>query len=271
MSMPLIECTVRRSLGHGSPLPHSPERARREAEPGGSIRSARPHRPAGERPVADGAFVCRLRRPALVRRTPSLRARRTRLDECPRRVGPTASMMGPSDEQLMLRVRDGDLGAFEAIVVRYQTDAWRLAYRFTGDPAEAEDLAQEAFLRILDAAPRYSPTGTLRSYLYRVLTRLCLDHRRGRRPALAGPFPTELDDAPTPPQRAEEVEREAAIQEALDALPPDYRVVVVLRYFEAMSGAAIAESMGRTVKGVERLLARAKAALEARLNHLQDS
>jgi RNA polymerase sigma-70 factor (ECF subfamily) len=67
---------------------------------------------------------------------------------------------GGDDEDLMLRVRAGELDAFEQIVLRHQAEAWRVAYRFTGDAAEAEDIAQEAFLRILDAAPRYQATAT---------------------------------------------------------------------------------------------------------------
>ena len=80
-----------------------------------------------------------------------------------------------TDEELMLAVRAGDLAAFEHLVVRHQSSAWNAAYRFLGDAAEAEDLAQEAFLKILDAAPRYQPTAKFRTYLYRVVTRLCLD------------------------------------------------------------------------------------------------
>ena len=168
----------------------------------------------------------------------------------------------------MLNVRDGDLDAFEQIVLRHQAEAWRVAYRFTCDAAEAEDLAQEAFLRILDAAPRYKPTATFRTYLYRVLTRLCLDHRRKKRPTLAEPFPETTDDAPPPSQQASQAERDALIQAALDALPADYRMALVLRYSEGLSGAEMAEAMGRSAKSVERLLARAKSALEPQLKGL---
>jgi len=177
-------------------------------------------------------------------------------------------MPTPSDEDLMLAAGRGDLNAFEQLVLRHQAEAWRVAYRFTGDAAEAEDLAQESFLRILDAAPRYRPTATFRTYFYRVLTRLCLDHRRKKRPILAEPFLDAADDAPSPSQQASQAERKAVIQAALDALSPDYRMAVVLRYFEGLSGAEMAEAMGRSVKAVERLLARAKAALEPQLRHL---
>ncbi len=179
-------------------------------------------------------------------------------------------MPTPSDESLMLSVREGDLDAFEQIVVRHQVQAWRVAYRFTGDAAEAEDLAQEAFLKILDAAERYSPTATFRTYFYRILTRLCIDHRRKKRPILADSLPDTADTAPCPSAQADRTEREMLIQAVLNSLPPDYRMALVLRYFEGLSGAEMAEVMGRSTKSVERLLARARGAIEPRLKNFFD-
>jgi RNA polymerase sigma-70 factor (ECF subfamily) len=180
-------------------------------------------------------------------------------------------MQTPSDEDLMLSVREGDLDAFERIVLRHQAEAWRVAYRFTGDAADAEDLAQDAFLRIFDAASRYKPTATFRTYFYRVLTRLCIDHRRKKRPVLADPLPNMPDTKPFPSVQADQAERDSLIQAALNSLPADHRMAVVLRYFEGLSGAEMAEAMGRSVKAVERLLARAKSALEPQLRHLLES
>jgi RNA polymerase sigma-70 factor (ECF subfamily) len=180
-------------------------------------------------------------------------------------------MQTPSDEQLMLSARDGDLDAFERIVVRHQGEAWRVAYRFTGDAAEAEDLAQDAFLKILDAAPRYRPSATFRTYFYRVLTRLCIDHRRKKRPVLTDPLPNMPDTKHSPSVQADRAERDALIQAALNSLSADYRMAVVLRYFEGLSGVEMAEAMGRSVKAVERLLARAKSTLEPQLRHLLES
>ena len=178
------------------------------------------------------------------------------------------SMQTPRDNQLMLSVRDGDLAAFEQIVLRHQAEAWRVAYHFIGDAAEAEDIAQEAFLRVLDAAPRYKPTATFRTYFYRILTHLCLDHQRKKRPILAEPVPNAADDSLSPSQQASRAERDVLIRDALDALPADYRMAVVLRYFEGLDGTEMADAMGRSVKAVERLLSRARAALEPRLKGL---
>jgi RNA polymerase sigma-70 factor (ECF subfamily) len=177
-------------------------------------------------------------------------------------------MPAATDEELMLSVRDGDLDAFEQIVLRHEAEAWCVAYRFTGDAAEAEDLAQETFLKVLDAAPRYKPTATFRTFLFRILNRLCIDHVRKKRPTVTDSLPPSVDDAFSPPHQAAEAERDALIRAALNALPADYRMAVILRYFEGLSGSKMAEVMGRSVKAVERLLARAKAALEPNLRNL---
>ena len=82
----------------------------------------------------------------------------------------------------MVRDAGGDLAAFEELVRRNQGGAWALAWRFLGDAAEAQDIVQEAFLRIYKAAPRYRPTAAFRTYLYRVVARLCLDWKAKKRP-----------------------------------------------------------------------------------------
>ena len=168
----------------------------------------------------------------------------------------------------MLAVRGGDLAAFEQIVLRHQTEAWRVAYRFTGDAAQAEDLAQEAFLRILDAAGRYEPTATFRTYLYRILTRLCIDYGRKKRPILSDSLLVRADGEASPAELAEQRDRQRRIQGALGALPADYRMAVVLRYFEGLNATQMGKAMGKSVKAIERLLARAREALEPRLRHL---
>ena len=168
----------------------------------------------------------------------------------------------------MLAVGLGDLAAFEQLVLRYQANAWRVAYRLTGDSTEAEDLAQGAFLRLLDAAPRYKPTAKFRTYFYRILTRLCFDYNRKRRPVPTESLPDMPGKSLSPLQQASQVDRNVQIQAALDNLPDDYRMAIVLRYFEGLNGTEIAEAMGRSVKAVERLLARAREALEPQLKGL---
>jgi RNA polymerase sigma-70 factor, ECF subfamily len=170
----------------------------------------------------------------------------------------------PSDKTLMQMVAQGDLTAFERLVLRHQELAWRTAYRMLGCHQTAEDVAQEAFLRILEAADRYRPTAAFRTYLYRIVVRLCLDHlRKGR------PVPTDnlrpADDRPSAEQRAVRAEQTQALQKAIGRLPLKQRTAVVLRYYEGLSGGQTAATMETSIKAVERLLARARTTLEGLL------
>lgn len=171
----------------------------------------------------------------------------------------------PTDEELMQAVARGDLSAFEQVVLRHQREAWNAAYRFLGDAAEAEDVAQEAFLKILEAAPRYRPTASFRTYLYRVVTNLCIDRAERKRPLLPGSLPDLVSHAPSPADAFAAQERQEAIRAALDTIPPRQKAAIVLRHFEDLPIQEIALIMDITPKAVERLLARARSAMEERL------
>ena len=166
-----------------------------------------------------------------------------------------------SDEELMSEVAEGDLSAFGQLVRRHQHSAWNAAFRLVGDLHVAEDISQEAFLRILGAAHRYQPTAAFRTYLYRIVTRLCRDHHRK-----ASPYPCEDPDEqahyhPSPDACVAAREERHAVQEAIASLPVKQREAIVLRYYERLSYEEIAEVTGTSRKGVERLLARGRAAL----------
>lgn len=174
-------------------------------------------------------------------------------------------MSVPSDEELMLAVAGGDLTAFGQLVTRHQHSAWNAAYRFLGNATDAEDVAQEAFLKILDSADRYQPTASFRTYLYRIVTRLCFDFSRRNRLRRHNQLPDTADMGPAPEAVLIAHEMETVVQQALDLLPPTQKMAVVLRYYEDLSYREIAVALNTTDKGVERLLARARTALEERL------
>ena len=174
----------------------------------------------------------------------------------------------PSDEELMLAVARGDLSAFGQLVTRHQRSAWSAAYRFLGNTADAEDIGQEAFLRILDSADRYQPTASFRTYLYRIVTRLCFDLTRRKRFRRHQQLPDLAANDPSPEGVSILDERAAAVRKAIDSLPAAQRMAVVLRYYEDLGYREIAVVLSTTDKGVERLLARARASLEERLGRL---
>ncbi len=173
--------------------------------------------------------------------------------------------MSLTDEQLMIAVGKGDMAAFEQIVIRYQQYAWRIAYRYTGNSSDAEEIAQEAFLRILDSAKSYRPSAKFSTYLYRVLANLCLDHARKKRPLFAGDFPVDKELAETPYSNLQIQEQDRGIKSAVDSLPTRQRLAVILRYYENLSYSQIADAMNTSVKATERLLDRARKQLESSL------
>jgi len=166
----------------------------------------------------------------------------------------------------MLAVARGDLSAFGQLVSRHQTSAWSAAYRFLGNMADAEDVAQEAFLRILDSASRYQAAASFRTYLYRIVTRLCFDLSRRKRIRRHQPLFDLAANCPSPEDVSILDERAAAVRQALDSLPAAQKMAVVLRYYEDVGYREIAAVLDTTEKGAERLLARARTTLEDRLS-----
>ncbi|GBE12689.1 ECF RNA polymerase sigma factor SigE [bacterium BMS3Abin13] len=174
------------------------------------------------------------------------------------------------DEQLMLAVAQGDLDAFGEIVLRHQQFVWGIAYRFLGDPAAAEDLAQETFIRVLKAASRYKPSADFRTYLYQIISRLCIDSARRKSPIFTDTLPAVVDGSPDPAATLVSKERETEIRRGIDGLPPRQRMAVILKYYEGLNYAGIARTMGITIKAVERLLGRARTALRSTLSHIKE-
>ncbi len=174
-----------------------------------------------------------------------------------------------NDEQLMLRVAEGDLGSFDEIIRRHQHTAWRIAHRFLGDPAEAEDIAQESFLRIFTSAHRYRPTASFSTYLYRIVSRLCIDNFRKKRPILTHILPEMVDTSPDPATALIQKDRDVLIRKTLDKLPSRQRMAVILKYYEGLSYSEIAQALETTIKAVERLLGRARKTLQSSLSEMK--
>lgn len=175
------------------------------------------------------------------------------------------------DAELMAAIGRGDAAAFATLVHRHHAAAWRLAARFLGDPVEAEDIVQEAFLKILHAATRYRPAAAFRTYLHTVVARLCLDHVRRKRPEYPGDLPDLPSAAPDPADALAVTEQRAALRRALDALPPAQRMALLLQHDEGLDYAAIARIMGLSVRAVEGCIRRGRAGLAARLGRAAGS
>jgi RNA polymerase sigma-70 factor (ECF subfamily) len=167
----------------------------------------------------------------------------------------------------MRRVALGDLSAFEEIVLRHQNRAWAVAWRSLGDSAEAQDVVQEAFLRVLRAAPRYRPVAPFRTYLFQIVARLCLDVRAKKRPDYVGDLPEVAAQSQTPEESLQLQERMLAVRRALGRLPARHRVAIALRHEEGLSYDEIARVLAISTKAVDSLLQRARESLK---RHLED-
>jgi len=174
----------------------------------------------------------------------------------------------PGDEELMRRIAQGDRGAFDVLARRSVPPAIGLARRVLGNTADAEEVVQEAMLRVWINAPRWRPEARFRTWLYRIVFNLCLNRRR--RPAFAS-----LDEAgdPASPEpdastRMERDQRDRAIAAAIASLPERQRAAIVLTYRQGLGNAETAEALGTSVSAVETLLVRAKQALRRALGAL---
>jgi RNA polymerase sigma-70 factor (ECF subfamily) len=184
------------------------------------------------------------------------------------------------DIRLMLRVRDDEVGAFEELVNRYQHRLVAVMHHLVGNAEEAEDLAQEVFLRIYRARKKYRPRSRFSTWLFTIANNLALNclRARQRKPVVPlpaqdsgplGPRPAEQlvhDRGTGPMQKLDQQELAAVIRRALDGLNERQRMAVILNKFEDMNYAEIAEVMNLGVKAVKSLLSRARVNLRAALS-----
>lgn len=183
------------------------------------------------------------------------------------------------DVRLMLRVRDDDPAAFGELVELYQHRLVTVLTHLLGHPEEAEDLAQDVFLRVYRARKKYKPQAKFSTWLFTIANNLALNvlRSRQRKPVVPldvrdsgplGPRPAEQlvhDRASQPIQHMQQQELAVIVQQALEGLNERQRMAVVLNKFEDMNYADIADVMGLTTKAVKSLLSRARENLRVAL------
>jgi RNA polymerase sigma-70 factor (ECF subfamily) len=149
-----------------------------------------------------------------------------------------------TDEEAMWRVKlHDDHGEFARLVKRWEEPIRRLCTRMTGDCHRGEELKQDAFARLFEKRKDYQPTGRFSTFLWRIALNLCYDElrRRARRPEDGQEAPDVASDAPGPDLRAVASEEGELVRCALMQLPEIYRSVLILRHYEDMKLAKIAE------------------------------
>lgn len=181
------------------------------------------------------------------------------------------------DAALVRRSLQGDMDAFGALVDRYRRPVYTLALRMLRDPADAEDVAQDAFVRVHEGLDRYDPSRSFGTWALTIASRLCLDVlRRGRRrgapvdgghgTAVAEP----VDPRPEPDVSAAAADLGRRVRQAVDALPERQRMAVVLRHLMDMTYQEVGEAMGVPVGTAKTLAYQGRRTLEAVLRGIDE-
>jgi RNA polymerase sigma-70 factor (ECF subfamily) len=184
---------------------------------------------------------------------------------------PSPAAPATDDAALVARLAARDSAGLREAIARYATGLNRIAYRMIGDAHEAEDIVQEALLRLWDHAPRLAarhPAGTpaagalrLSGWLARVATNLAIDRLRLARRLSGEEAPERTDETPLADVQIEAEQRDGMTRALVMALPERQRAAIVLTYYEELPNAEAAEAMDMNIKAFESLLHRARAAL----------
>ena len=177
----------------------------------------------------------------------------------------------PNDTELMTRLAAGDMAALGDLAKRHQDRVLSLSYRVLGDWHRAEDVAQEAFLRVYRAAKRYKPQAKFTTWLYRIVVNLCLDERRKQSQTAA--TLEDADPAVLAKSESDVAERKEVVglvKTAVSELPERQRLAVILHRYDGLSHGEISEVTGWTRSAVESLLVRGYANLREKLGKMKD-
>lgn len=174
------------------------------------------------------------------------------------------------DAELMRAAATGDSAAYSEILNRYLKAMLALAQRMLGNAADADEVAQEAFLRLWIQAARWNPDGgaSLRTWLSRVVMNLCIDRFRMKKPVPLDDAGELADTRASSLESIQAADRHRLVQNVMQSLPDRQRIAVSLAYLSEMSVNDVAETMDLTAGAVESLLVRARRSLRKRLNDL---
>lgn len=177
-------------------------------------------------------------------------------------------VMNEQEQRWVEAARRGDKQAFSALVQAYQRPVYNLTYRMLGSVEEAEDAAQETFLRAYARLGQYDPNMKFSTWLFSIANHHCIDRLRKRRATHISiddnPVLENMEgDTPQPEHQAVDAEQTVQLQELVNQLEPEYRMPLVLRYWEDLSYEEIAAAMGVTIPAVKSRLFRARQQLMA--------
>ena len=172
-------------------------------------------------------------------------------------------------ENIIARARRGDADAFEQLVAAYRDQVFRLALRMCGNEADADEVAQEAFLSAWKALPNFRGDSRFSTWLYQLTSHAAIDLMRREKRQIAAEDITGVsapDPDPSPQQQAERSETRQAVRDAMGQLSPEYRQIVVLRFLQELSYEEIGAVLKLPPGTVKSRLNRAKSQLKGILS-----
>jgi RNA polymerase sigma-70 factor (ECF subfamily) len=167
-----------------------------------------------------------------------------------------------ADPDLITRAAGGDPTAFQALVERHRSMVYRVAYQFAGNHYDAEDIAQEVFIKVYRSLDRFRQDAQLTSWLYRIVMNACIDHRRRQDPWPPHGWETRRnsallntpEDAPDPEDRAYGCELGRVLESEVARLPQGQRIVFIMRHHQGLKLSEIAAALGLAEGTVKRQL-----------------
>ena len=171
------------------------------------------------------------------------------------------------DADMVKGVSEGDEEAFEQLVEKYQHSVLSTIFRYVGDRAEAEDIAQEVFLKVWRHTKNFKGKSRFSTWLYRIVVNQCLGYR-GKHKETLEPLDATIEKevgSETPEVEAERRKEAEIVRKAVDELPSRQRIALILSKFEGKSYKEVAQIMGVSLSTVESLIFRAKASLKRKL------
>lgn len=184
--------------------------------------------------------------------------------------------MSATEWELIEKSKSGDYIAFEELVHRYENKVYTVAYRFMGNHADACDLAQEAFIKMYQALPKFRGESSFMTWIYHITANVCRDELRRRQNKQALSLDDDSDDnvslkltvasdAPSPEELVESMELSDQVQQCLNMLSEEYRLILIMREIQGFSYDEIAAAMEISLGTVKSRLSRARAMFKEKM------
>lgn len=183
------------------------------------------------------------------------------------------------DKQLAKRAKTGDRTAFAELIDIYKDRIYHMAYRMLNNRQEAEDIAQETFLRVFTNLSKYDESYKFSTWIYRIATNLCIDRMRKKKPQHSLDETVDGEEGldwysrlssqePTPEAEVIEGELQNEVHQAIESLPGKYRAVLILKYLEDLSLAEISDVTSLPISTIKTRIHRGREALRKKLHKL---